>query len=124
MARVGRSQGSRYIISRQVGDNSQTLSQSAIFTETDTFYTQIADNAGPLDAIAGITGAWSASRNLLSSFGAGSRYTDAGAGAISSFTDQTGNGRHLADCDYFHSRWVAIRAPSTNAESLAQATSG
>jgi hypothetical protein len=43
------------------------------------------------------SGAWSASRDLLTSFLGASRYTDAGGGAISTFIDQSGNGRNLTD---------------------------
>lgn len=54
-------------------------------------------DSGSLDGLAGLTGAWSASRDLLTAFGGGSKYTDAGGGAISSFADQSGNGRDLTD---------------------------
>lgn len=57
----------------------------------------IAAAVGILDGVSGVTAAWSASRNLLSSFGAGSKYTDAGGGAISSLNDQSGNSRNLTD---------------------------
>jgi len=52
--------------------------------------------APPLDGLSP-TGAWSASRDLLTTFIGGSRYTDAGSGAISSFKDQSGNSRDLND---------------------------
>lgn len=55
-----------------------------------------APSGPPLDGLSP-TAAWSASRELLTSFAGGSKYTDAGGGAISSFNDQTGNGRHLTD---------------------------
>jgi hypothetical protein len=48
-----------------------------------------------LDGISGLTGAWSMSRKLLTSYG-GSFYTDAGGGAISALLDQSGNSRNLS----------------------------
>jgi hypothetical protein len=60
--------------------------------------------AAPLDAVANVTGAWSLSRNMLTAFGAGTRYTKTGS-AIISVMDQTGNGRHMAD------QGVSIRRP-------------
>lgn len=49
----------------------------------------------PLDAYtAGLTGAWSMSRKLLTSYG-GSLYTDV-SGAVSALLDQSGNSRNLA----------------------------
>lgn len=51
----------------------------------------------PLDGVSGVTAAWSASRDLLTSFIGGSKYTDAGGGAISQFSDQSGNSGHLSD---------------------------
>ena len=50
----------------------------------------------PLDAVASVTGAWSFSRNMLTSFGAGTRYTKSGT-AIISLNDQSGNSRHFTD---------------------------
>lgn len=49
----------------------------------------------PLDGFSP-TGAWSMSRDLLSAFAGGSRYTDS-SGAVSSLNDQSGNTRHLTD---------------------------
>jgi hypothetical protein len=51
---------------------------------------------GPLDGVSGITGAWSPSRNLLSSFGAGARSAQS-SGAYDSWTDQSGNSRTFAN---------------------------
>ncbi len=45
-----------------------------------------------LDGVSGVTGAWSMSRALLTSFGAGSKYTDV-SGFVSSFNDQSGSSR-------------------------------
>jgi hypothetical protein len=50
----------------------------------------------PLDAVASVTGAWSFSRNMLTSFGAGTRYTKSGT-AIISLNDQSGNSRNMTD---------------------------
>ena len=52
--------------------------------------------APPLDAVANVTGAWSFSRNMLTSFGAGARYVKIGT-AITDLKDQSGNARHLTD---------------------------
>lgn len=52
----------------------------------------------PLDGVSGVTGAWSMSRKLLSSY-AGSFYTDAGGGAISAILEQSSgvSDRNLTD---------------------------
>lgn len=50
----------------------------------------------PLDGMTGITGAWSFSRDMLTSFGAGTRYTNSGT-AIITFEDQSGNNRDFSD---------------------------
>lgn len=49
----------------------------------------------PLDGLSP-TGAWSLSRDLLSAYSGGSRYTDV-SGAISQLTDQSGNTRNFTD---------------------------
>lgn len=54
-----------------------------------------ADNGLTLDGLAGLTGAWSLSRDLITSFVGGSRYTLNGSN-VSSLNDQSGNSRHLA----------------------------
>lgn len=52
--------------------------------------------SGALDGLSDITGAWSFSRDLLSAFAGGSRYTDS-AGAIITLEDQSGNNRDFTD---------------------------
>jgi hypothetical protein len=49
----------------------------------------------PLDGLSP-TGAWSMSRDLLTTFIGGSRYSDT-AGEVTSLNDQSGNSRHLTD---------------------------
>lgn len=48
----------------------------------------------PLDGLANLTGAWSLSRDLLTSFAGNPRYT-ASSGEVSAINDQTGNARHF-----------------------------
>jgi hypothetical protein len=50
----------------------------------------------PLDTVSSVTGAWSLSRNMLTSFGAGTRYTKTGT-AITALKDQSGNSRDFTD---------------------------
>jgi len=59
------------------------------------FAITVSAGAAPLDAVASVTGAWSFSRNMLTSFGAGTRYTKASGVLINSLKDQSGNGRHF-----------------------------
>ena len=49
----------------------------------------------PLDTIANVTGAWSFGRNLLTSFGSGTRYTKSSGSSINALNDQSGNSRHF-----------------------------
>jgi hypothetical protein len=53
--------------------------------------------APPLDALTGITAAWSMSRNLLTSFGAGSKYTDVSSFVSVITNQQADTGRNLTD---------------------------
>jgi len=52
-------------------------------------------SAAALDGLSGLTGAWSMSRDLLTTFAGGSRFT-LNSGNVSSLNDQSGNSRHLA----------------------------
>jgi len=49
----------------------------------------------PLDAVASVTGAWSLSRNMLTSFGTGTRYT--GGAEVVTLEDQSGNNRDFSN---------------------------
>jgi hypothetical protein len=52
--------------------------------------------AAPLDAVASVTGAWSLSRDMLTAFAGGTRYTKTGT-AIITLEDQSGNNRDFTD---------------------------
>ncbi len=62
--------------------------------------------------MSGVTGAWSMSRNLLTSFGAGSKFTNV-SGAVSSLNDQTGNSRHFAQGSAGSRPAVSTSGPNT-----------
>jgi hypothetical protein len=67
----------------------------ALFVEADVFFTPfIAPTERLLDGL-GATAAWSASRDLLTAFVGGDRYTLDGGGVVSNFQDQSGNNRDL-----------------------------
>ncbi|RUU23524.1 hypothetical protein EOD08_26005 [Mesorhizobium sp. M6A.T.Ca.TU.002.02.2.1] len=67
----------------------------------------------PLDGLSP-TGAWSMSRDLMTSFIGGSRYTDV-SGAVSSLNDQSGNSRHLTQATASNRPAVTTAGPNSRA---------
>lgn len=65
-------------------------------TAADTQSSTVPTLGPPVDTVASVTGAWSLSRNMLTSFGAGTRYTKTGT-AIITLEDQSGNNRDFTD---------------------------
>ncbi|WP_394891006.1 Ig domain-containing protein [Mesorhizobium sp. AaZ16] len=87
----------------RVTDNASATADLAAFTLE-------VEAAGILDGLSP-TGAWSMSRDLLTAF-AGSRYTDV-SGAVSSWNDQSGNSRHMAQATAGNRPLVATAGPNS-----------
>lgn len=68
-------------------------------SDADTFFAPSIGSGtipAPLDAVANVTGAWSLSRDMLTAFAGGTRYTKTGT-AITALKDQSGNTRDFTD---------------------------
>ncbi|WP_394889552.1 Ig domain-containing protein [Mesorhizobium sp. AaZ16] len=90
----------------RVTDNASATADLASFTLE-------VEAAGILDGLSP-TGAWSMSRDLLTAFAGGSRYTDV-SGAVSSWNDQSGSSRHMAQATAGNRPLVATAGPNSRA---------
>jgi hypothetical protein len=70
---------------------------------TDTQSATVPALGPPLDTVSSVTGAWSLSRDMLTAFAGGTRYTKTGT-AIITLEDQSGNNRDFTDAGFVQRR--------------------